>query len=94
MAVLRCPYCGEEIKPDVNFCSNCGKEIDKPVVDEYATYHKELGGFMVKSIGLFFLVIIVFSVVATLFRQVGLLFVLCMTVFIVILIVMGLKKIF
>ena len=94
MVVLRCPYCGEEVKQGMNFCSNCGKEIDKPLIDEYATYHNEFGGFIVKSVGLFFLVIIIFSMMATWFRQLGLWFCVCMTFVIVILVVMVLKKIF
>ena len=35
MAVLRCPYCGEIISTGSQYCSHCGKQIDKPVVDQY-----------------------------------------------------------
>lgn len=46
MVVLRCPYCGEEVKEGDNFCSHCGKDFDKPAIDEYATYHRDLGGWI------------------------------------------------
>ena len=94
MVVLRCPHCGEEIRQDESFCSHCGKQIDKPVIDEYATYHQDLGGFMVKSIGVFVLLFIYFVVFATYFNQMGLWFCLLGTIALTILTYLLLKKIF
>lgn len=66
MVVLRCPYCGEELKKDMNFCSHCGKEIDKPEIDEYATYHREVGGWIATFIAfvvLWFILLMVVGIV-------------------------------
>lgn len=48
MAVLRCPYCGERVKTGDNFCNHCGKEFDKPHVDDVDTAFQETGSIMVK----------------------------------------------
>lgn len=50
MAVLRCPYCGERVKTGDRFCSHCGKEFDKPHVDDVDTAFQETGGIIVKLI--------------------------------------------
>lgn len=94
MAVLRCPYCGERIKEGDQFCSHCGKQFDKPEIDGYSTYHQELGGMMVKCIGVLILLWTYFSMMAAWFNQMGLLFVLVMTLLLTGLTYLLLKKIF
>ena len=59
MAVLRCPYCGEKVRPGDNFCSHCGKEFDKPHIDEVDTMFEETGSIIagiIKFVVLWFIV--------------------------------------
>ena len=51
MVVLRCPYCGERIRQGDEFCSHCGKEIDKPHIDEVDSAFQDVGLIMWKIIG-------------------------------------------
>lgn len=94
MPILRCPYCGEQIQQGAEYCGHCGKQIDKPVIDEYATYHDDLGGFMRKWIGIFILLFVYFCMMAAWFNQMGLLFVVVMTVLLTAVTYIVLKKIF
>lgn len=69
MPVLRCPYCGEKIGKNVKFCSHCGKEIDKPHIDEVDTAFQDIGRTMVKMIAivvLWFIVLIVLGLIGKL----------------------------
>ena len=50
MAILRCPYCGERVKSGDNFCSNCGREFDKPHIDDVDTAFQDVGSIMGKII--------------------------------------------
>lgn len=61
MVVLRCPYCGERVKQNTNYCSKCGKEFDKPHIDDVDTSWQETGSLMVKFFGfiiLWFLILL------------------------------------
>ncbi|WP_407415724.1 zinc ribbon domain-containing protein [Methanobrevibacter sp.] len=59
MVVLRCPYCGEKINQGDEFCSHCGKTIDKPHIDEVDSAFQDIGSIIVKIIGFIILWIIV-----------------------------------
>ena len=59
MAVLRCPYCGERVKKNDLFCSHCGKQFDKPHIDDVDTAWQEVGGMFAKCVGFILLWIIV-----------------------------------
>ena len=69
MVVLRCPFCGEKIRQGERFCPHCGKEIDKPHIDEVDSYFQEAGGLLGKFIAivvLWFVVLIVVGIVGNL----------------------------
>ena len=51
MVVLRCPYCGKKISQGENFCSHCGKEIDKPHIDDVDSAFQDVGSIMVQIVG-------------------------------------------
>ena len=71
MAVLRCPYCGEKVKPDERICSHCGKEFDKPHVDDVDTYFQESGRLVGKVVGfviLWFIVGLVVGFITNIFN--------------------------
>ena len=51
MVVLRCPYCGEKIRQGERFCQHCGKEIDKPHIDEVDSAFQDVGGIMISIVG-------------------------------------------
>ena len=51
MPILRCPYCGEKIEKNVKLCSHCGKEIDKPHIDDVDTAFQDMGNIIVNIIG-------------------------------------------
>ena len=72
MPVFRCPYCGERIKDDGQFCSHCGKQFDRPNVDGYSTYHQEVGGWLAKSVGIIILWFILLLVVGFISKMLGL----------------------
>ena len=59
MAVLRCPYCGERVKEGDHFCSHCGKEFDKPHIDDVDTAFQETGSIIWNIIGFIVLWIII-----------------------------------
>ena len=59
MAVLRCPYCGERVKEKDRFCSHCGKEFDKPHIDDVDTMFQETGSIMASLIKIIILWVIV-----------------------------------
>ena len=66
MVVLRCPYCGKKIRQDENFCSHCGKEIDKPHIDDVDSAFQDIGGIMVKIVVfviLWFILLILLGIV-------------------------------
>ena len=69
MAILRCPYCGEKIERNMKFCSHCGKEIDKPYIDEVDTAFQDIGRIMVKIVAFiifFFIVMIIVGFIGNL----------------------------
>ena len=51
MAVLRCPYCGERVRENDHFCGRCGKEFDKPHIDDVDTMFQETGSIIGSIIG-------------------------------------------
>lgn len=59
MAVLRCPYCGERVRPGDNFCSHCGKKFDKPHVDDVDTMFQESASIMASLIKFILLWVVV-----------------------------------
>lgn len=63
MVVLRCPYCGEKIRQGEHFCPHCGKEIDKPHIDEVNSAFQDVGNIMVSIVGFVILWFIVGLVV-------------------------------
>ena len=71
MVVLRCPYCGKKIRQDENFCSHCGKEIDKPHIDDVDTAFQDVGNIMFKLIGIVILWFIMLIIVGLIGNVLG-----------------------
>lgn len=71
MVVLRCPYCGKKIRQDENFCSHCGKEIDKPHIDDVDTAFQDVGGIIFKLIGIVILWFIMLIIVGLIGNVLG-----------------------
>lgn len=71
MVVLRCPYCGKKIRQDENFCSHCGKEIDKPHIDDVDTAFQDVGSIMFKLIGIVILWFIMLIIVGLIGNVLG-----------------------
>lgn len=71
MVVLRCPYCGKKIRPNENFCSHCGKEIDKPHIDDVDTAFQDVGSIMFKLIGIVILWFIMLIIVGLIGNVLG-----------------------
>ena len=96
MPILRCPYCGEKIEQNMKFCSHCGKEIDKPHIDEVDTAFQDIGRTMVKMIAiviLWFIILIVLGLICKpLNVPVNVSFILSFVVTIAIVAVIKLKK--
>ena len=60
MVVLRCPFCGEKIQQGSQYCNHCGKEIDKPAIDEVDSFFEDNGKYLV----IFFELIVFWFVMA------------------------------
>ena len=71
MVVLRCPYCSKKIRQDENFCSHCGKEIDKPHIDDVDTAFQDVGSIMFKLIGIVILWFIMLIIVGLIGNVLG-----------------------
>jgi len=67
MAVLRCPYCGRTVREGDRFCSHCGEEFDRPVVDQYWSGKQEGLSGLLKLLGLCILWIVIGTIVNAVF---------------------------
>ena len=72
MVVLRCPYCGEHVRQGDQFCSHCGKQFDKPEIDEYSSFYQEGAGLVFKLIGLVILWFIILLFIGFVWHATGL----------------------
>ena len=99
MVVLRCPYCGKKIRPNKNFCNHCGKEIDKPHIDDVDSAFQDIGGIMVKIVVfviLWFIILMLLGIVTYSVLGISNNHLLCFVLSIVLtpIVYYGLKKVF
>ena len=89
----------KKIRQDENFCSHCGKEIDKPHIDDVDSAFQDIGGIMVKLVVLailWFIILILLGIVTYSVLGISNNHLLCFVLSIVLtpIVYYGLKKVF